>query len=203
MRSLAIGFAILVLTSFAAAQSSIHEVDFKNFTYPLSGPLLGHGSLVWLGKSASAHRKQPIHLVHGKDLTKESSFKMDGKEYAQYEGFSLQSVSFADFTGDDRDDAIVVLRYYTGGTQTTNYVYFYTFEHGKPVLLAYCHTGDRAYEGLNAVYGDHGALVFELFDPDKRQGDCCSSGLIVRRFKWRSGYFQPFGAVERRSLKEK
>lgn len=202
MRSLTIGFAVLILTSFAAAQPSVNKVDFANFTFPLNGPLLGHGSLVWLGKPTSAHQRQPIHLVDGKDLTKESSFKMDGKEYAQYEGFTLQSVSFADLTGDGRDDAIVVLRYNTGGTQTTNYVYFYTFELERLVLLAYCHTGDRAYEGLNAVYGDHGVLVFELFDPDKRQGDCCSSGVIVQRFKWRAGHFQPFGAVDRRPFKE-
>lgn len=134
MRSLNIALAISILASVAAAQSSIQKVDFKNFTYPLSDPLLEHDSLVWLGKSTSAHRRQPIHLVNGKDLSKLSSFKMDGKEYAQYGGFTLQSVSFADLTGGDKEDAIVVLRYNTGGTQTTNYVYFYKFEDGKPVF---------------------------------------------------------------------
>jgi hypothetical protein len=63
---------------------------------------------------------------------------MDGKEYNQYAGFTLESVSYADLTGDGKDEAIVVLKYATGGTQTTNYVYVYTLEQG-PKLLAYCH----------------------------------------------------------------
>jgi len=31
-------------------------------------------------------KREPIPLVNGSDLTKSSSFVMDGKEYAQYEG---------------------------------------------------------------------------------------------------------------------
>jgi hypothetical protein len=38
----------LVLCSRLAAQENIRQVDFKNFTYPLSGRLLGHSSLEWL-----------------------------------------------------------------------------------------------------------------------------------------------------------
>jgi hypothetical protein len=196
-RSLTMLVATLILTGSASAQQSIHQVDFGHFVYPLSGPLLGHHGLVWLDPSRS---QREIRLVAGSDLKKISSFVMDGKEYAQYEGFKLDSVKFADLTGDARDEAIVVLRYLTGGTQTSNYVYVYTFEDGHPKLLAYCHTGDRAYSGLYGVNGSGGTLVFELFDPDQAWGNCCSSGVIVRRFRWKGDRFEPIGVPEHRAI---
>jgi len=197
MGSLTMLVATLILTGSAAAQQSIHQVDFGNFVYPLSGPLLGHHGLVWLDPSQS---RREIRLVAGSDLKKTSSFVMDGREYVQYEGFKLDFVKFADLTGDGRDEAIVVLRYLSGGSQTSNYVYVYTFEDGHPKLLAYCHTGDRAYSGLYGVNGRGGTLVFELFDADHRSGDCCSSGVIVRRFKWQGNRFEPIGVPEHRAI---
>jgi hypothetical protein len=121
---------------------------------------------------------------------------MDGREYAQYSGFSLQSVEFADLTADGKEDAIVVLLYQTGGTQNTHYVYIYSFIAGKPSLLAYCHTGGRADFGLYKVYGERGKLVFELLDPEKNSGDCCSSGFVRLRYRWHDGRFEGFGAHE-------
>jgi hypothetical protein len=168
MRSLVLGVLILVSSGLGDAQKSIRQVDFKNFTYPLSGTLLGHDRLQWLDMPREGHsNRKPIHLVNGDDLTKASSFVMDGHEYTQWEGFTLQSVEFADVTGEGKEDAIVVLEYFTGGTQKTHYVYIYSFDDGKPKLLEYCHTGDRGDNGLYKVYGDRGALVFELLDPKK------------------------------------
>lgn len=175
-------FAVLILASSGRAESphTIREVDFRNFTYPLSGSLLGHDRLRWLPPEAKSPRK-PIHLVNGEALTKSSSFVMDGHEYTQWEGFTLQSVTFADLTGDGQEQAIVVLHYLSGGTQQTDYVYIYSFTGAKPRLLGYFHTGDRADSGLRKVFGDHGKLVVELLDPMKRSGDCCSSGIVRTR----------------------
>jgi len=197
MRSLVSVIVFCVSFGLAAAQNGIRQVDFKNFSYPLSGPLLGHGELKWLGNPKDGYSKRkPFHLVNGEDLTKSSSFFMDGREYTQYAGFSLQSVEFADVTGDGKEDAIVVLLYRTVGTQNTHYVYIYSFIEGKPNLLAYCHTGDRAHSGLYKVYGERGKLVFELLDPEKMLGDCCSSGFVRFRYRWHDGRFQEFGAHE-------
>ena len=49
MRSLVLGILACVFTASAFAQANIRQVDFKNFTYPLKGPLLGHGAMSWLG----------------------------------------------------------------------------------------------------------------------------------------------------------
>jgi hypothetical protein len=203
MRPLVIGVLILVSYGFADAQKSIRQVDFKNFTYQLSGTLLGHDSLQWLDMPTEAHpKRKPIHLVNGDNLTKASSFVMDGHEYTQWEGFTLQSVEFADVTGEGKEDAIVVLKYLSGGTQKTHYVYIYSFDDGKPKLLAYFHSGDRAYSGLYKVYGENGKLVVELLDPEKRSGACCSSGFVRTRYKWRNGRFEAFGAPESVMLQE-
>src|SRR5579862_3268071 len=133
MRPLALGLLLCLGCGFATAQNSIREVDFKNFTYPLRGILLGHDQLQWLYKATGANSKRnAIHLVRGDDLTKSSSFVMEGREYTQWEGFTLESVQFADVTGDGQEDAIVVLHYRSGGTQQTDYVYIYSFAAGKP-----------------------------------------------------------------------
>jgi hypothetical protein len=197
MRAFVLGVLIFGFSGLAYAQTSIHQVDFKNFTYPLCGPLLGHGELKWLGdpKEGYSNRK-PIHLVNGEDVTESSSFVADGQKYSQYQGFTLESVEFAEVTDDGKEDAIVVLLYHTGGTQTTNYVYIYSFADGKPKLLAYCHTGSRANSGLYKVYGEHGKLVFELSDPKRMLGNCCSSGFVKTRYQWLSGRFEVSGARE-------
>jgi hypothetical protein len=118
----------------------------------------------------------------------------------RYAGFTLESEEFADLTGDGQDEAIIILRYYTGGTQTTNYVYIYTLEGHKPKLLAYCHSGSRAAFGLYGVYGKDGYLVFELLDPRKAEGDCCSSGILISRYRWRDDRFELVGPIKRRNL---
>ncbi|HTR25519.1 MAG TPA: hypothetical protein VMI10_16170 [Terriglobales bacterium] len=203
MRSLLIGILSLVSFGFLDAQEDIRQVDFKNFTYPLSGTLLGHDRLHWLNMQRGAHsNRKPIHLVNGDDLTKLSSLVKDGHEYIQWGGFTLQSVEFADVTGEGKEDAIVVLKCFTGGTQKTHYVYIYSFHEGKPKLLACFHSGDRAWSGLRKVYGENGKLVVELFDPEKRSGDCCSSGIVRTRYKWHKGHFEAFGAPETVALQE-
>jgi len=98
----------------------------------------------------------------------------------------------------------VVLRYDTGGTQYSHYVYLYSLKAGKPKLPAYFHTGDRAASGLYRVYGKNGNLVVELFDPNKRSGDCCSTGFVRTSYRWHEREFdavgaQAFGTVRERS----
>jgi hypothetical protein len=183
----------LIFCGLAYAQEGIRQVDFKNFTYPLSGPLLGHSDLRWLGDPKDGYSQlKPIHLVKGEELTKDSSYG----DYAVLQGFTLQSVQFTELTGNGKEDAIVVLLYQTGGTQSTHYVYIYSFDSGKPKLLAYCYTGDRAYSGLYKVYGGHATLVFELLDFRKNQGDCCSSQFIRTRYRWDGSRFVRFGVPE-------
>ena len=173
VRTFAIAALLLLSVGFVDGQKTIRQVDFKNFSYPRTGPLLGHERLMWLDLSA----KTLIRLHDGKDSS----------------GFTLASVTFADVTGDAKEEAIVVLHYDTGGTQQTDYIYIYSLDSGQPKLLAYCYTGDRAYSGLYKVYGRSGKLIVDLFDPSKQSGDCCSSGFVQTKYAWLNGRFMQVG----------
>jgi hypothetical protein len=197
MRPFMLATLVCLCTPPLAAQTSIRQVDFKNFSYPLKDHLLGHGELQWLSAQVAGGPKlRSIQLTDGKNLKKVSSFQMDGREYSQYEGFTLQEVKYADLTGSGKEDAIVVLLYQSGGTQTTHYVYIYSLADGKPKLLAYCHTGSRADFGLYKIYGEHGNLIFELLAPGKSKGDCCSSGFVRTRYRWDGRRFEAVGRHE-------
>ena len=71
------------------------------------------------------YQKTTARLANGSQLTKISSAMVDGKKHGEYEGFMFQFVSYGDFMGDGNEEAIIVLIYLTGGTQTTHYVYIY------------------------------------------------------------------------------
>lgn len=177
--------AMIVFFAVGLPAQTIRQVDFKNFTYPMSGPRFGHDHLKWLDPSQPGH----IQLVNGSD-------------HAASPTFTFESVKYADVTGDGNDDAIVVLTFHSGGTQTSDYIYIYVFTDGKPKLLAYCYTGDRAYSGLYNVYGQHSMLVVELLDPRKRSADCCSSGFVRTRYRWNGQRFDAVGTRELGEIKQ-
>jgi hypothetical protein len=192
MRLLALGLLLCVSAGTVPAQSSIRQIDFRNFTYPLRGPLLGHSAMSWLGDLKNGYsNRPPIRLIGGADLSSE-----DGS------GFTFDSVQYADLTGDEKQDAIVTLTYHTGGTQTTNYIYIYSLDKSdNPKLLDYCFTGDRAYSGLYKVHSENGELIFDLLDADQRSGDCCSSGFVETRYRWDGRRFVRIGPVTRGAVK--
>jgi hypothetical protein len=177
---------ILASSGFLRAQKTIRQVDFKNFSYPLSSHMLSHARLQWLDTSPGSIKPQGIRLINGKDVS----------------GFTLQSVAYADVTGGSKEDAIVVMRYDGGNTQNTHYVYIYSMAGGHPKLLAYCHTGGGTNLGLHKAYGEHGLLVIEMLGRQNIPGNCCTSGFVRMRYQWRDGGFQISGAPEHGTFKQ-
>ncbi len=47
--------------------------------------------------------------------------------------------------------------------------------------------------GLRQFAIDSGDLVLIVEDPDKRMGDCCSTGTITYRYRWGAGSFHQIG----------
>jgi hypothetical protein len=118
MRALVLGILILTSWGWAYAQASIRQIDFKNFTYPLSGPTLTHDQLKW------------------PDPSKAGNFKLiNGRHIAEPLEFTLKFVKLVDVTGHGDNDAIVVIHLDTGDTQEADYIYIYGFDAGKPKLL--------------------------------------------------------------------
>lgn len=106
---------------------------------------------------------------------------------------TLDSVDYGAPTGIKSTVAAVALTYHSGGTANWQYVYVLAFESGKPRLLAWLRTGSRADQGLREASITGGDLLLVVNDPDKRQGDCCSAGSIITRYRWLGSSFSAIG----------
>jgi hypothetical protein len=184
------------LCMFAVAPfHGIRQVDFTNFTYPWCETDSWPDHLEWLDPS----ERNRVRLVNGRWAQPQDRIATSTSFKLPFSGLTFDEVLYGDLTGDAQEEAVVVLRFDSGGTQYYYYVYIYSLESGHPKLLGYFHTGDRASQGLYRVYAQRGSLVVELYDPDKRQGDCCSSGFLRTRHRWRGGIFDTLGRTERGS----
>ena len=182
---------LILSTSGVVAGQGLQRFDFKNYSYPWVGPPNGSDRLEWLDLSES----KTVRLGDGR-WTDPVETEERAKYNLPFAGLTLESVTIGDLTRQGRDDAIVVLRYDTGGTQFSYLVYVYTSTASGPKLLAYFHAGDRSASGLYQVYAQNKELVVELYDPSKQTGDCCSSGFIRTRYRWRKNKFEVIGKKE-------
>jgi hypothetical protein len=184
---LVFGFAgILTLCAVPCANAgsqALHKIDFKNLSYVWQEPDTWPDHLEWLGASG-----REVHLVNGRWSR--------GDEGPLFAGLTLESVEYGDLTGDQKDEAVVVLRYDSGGTQYHYYVYVFTAESGRVKLLACFRSGDRSASGLYQVAIEEGTLVVELYDPEGQQGSCCSTRIRRTRYKWTKHRFDVSGRVE-------
>lgn len=162
----------------------LHTLDFKNFEYPWVEPDGWPDHLQWM----SLGLKQHVRLIGGRWDERD-----ENERGLQFSGLSLEEVQYARLSSDRADDAIVVLRYDTGGTQNHYWIYIYGAQEDKPKLLGFLHTGDRAAHGLYQVYVKDRVLNVELFDPKFAEGDCCSTRFLDYRFRWNGKGFEAVG----------
>ena len=92
---------------------------------------------------------------------------------------------------------MVALSYHTGGTAYWHYVYAFSLASGNPKLLGWFQMGSRADFGLYRIMVTNGEFTLDLFDPEKREGDCCSAGFVRTRYLWKSGKFTQAGPPKR------
>jgi hypothetical protein len=112
---------------------------------------------------------------------------------------SLANVSYADLTGDGKEEAIV--------TVTTNFdpngavacIFVYTSRSGEPQLLWSHETGDRANGGLRSLRVEGFDLVVEQYDIkfDWSKGSyeegtarCCPKRFIRSTYRWDGEHFE-------------
>jgi len=119
--------------------SPIRKVDFKNFTYP------------------GAEDYPGFKLKNG-----EKSYK-----HLEEDGIYLGKIEYADVTGDEEEDAILLIGIQTGGSAIPTLIYIYTLKNEKPKLLWAFMTGDRADGGLKDIYAKNNELIIELFGDSK------------------------------------
>jgi hypothetical protein len=189
-----LGLLILGLTIVSGgghnAYKTIRDVDFKNFTFSWDRNTGWASELTWLDPSVEAD----VRLVNGRWRMPDEEPPLEHKPPRPFAGLVLEQIRYEHVTPDQREQAIVVLRLDSGGTQYSYYVFVYALRSRKPVLLAWFHSGDRSYFGLSRVYVRGGELVVELFDPEKRIGDCCSEGIVRRTYCWKEDRFVEVGS---------
>lgn len=189
-----ISFQLLLFALFLSCLKSwslsppedIRSVDFKNFSYPWIRPNRWPDHLQWM----SLRLKDSIRLTNGRWDERDERERADNVSFS---GLTLEGVEFAMLSRERSEDAIVVLRYDSGGTQYHYWVYIYASVNGKPKLLGFFHAGDRAANGLYRVFGKNQALNVLLFDPKFQMGDCCSSGYLHYQFRWNGRGFEAKG----------
>jgi hypothetical protein len=144
----------------AEVPAEFKEVDFRNFTYPLS--------------------------VDGKRVRlREGEF-----EYEHREGgagwVSFKDVTFVDLDGDGKREAVVRLSLVSCGVSCDGgsaLFYFYTIKNGRPALLTEITTGSLAYEcGLKSFALNGGKLTVEVFRECRHRGGALFSGQISGKF---------------------
>jgi hypothetical protein len=163
---------------------------FANYTYP--------AEMISASDGPSFHQKS-IRLQKG---IFEPMFDKNG--FIERTGAYLKSVSYADLTGDRKEEAIVTL----GNICDCSAVFFgvHIFDiRPQPRLLWSFVTGDRAVGGLRHVYGSKGDLVVELYGigsgpdvfPKDYQGAwCCTDDYTRRRYRWNGKRFIQHGKAQ-------
>ena len=181
--------SVLLLELFAfriiaLGAPSIRDVDFKNFGYPFIRDELDSVpvKLRWMAGAGA----KVVSLSDGR-----YRFPCDDSPCPL---LTMDQIDFVKINGLPETSALVVATYHTGGTATWQYIYVITLRSGKPVVTSWLETGSRAYMGLRHAKADRGDLVLTVNDPEKRMGDCCSSGAITYRYRWDGDSFRQIGA---------
>lgn len=177
--------------------SPLGQFDFKNFTYPLprgwqnpdqSDITLINGHII------------PVSLAIDEEMSDEEKIERRAQRRI---GMSYVATKYLDMTGDDQDEAIVILKVETTGAAIPQFAYIYEWKDEKPELLWYFRTGDRADGGLKDIRFENGELVVELYGQDrfllgevetgKITGDeeqlCCPIFFTRTSYKWNGSNF--------------
>lgn len=174
-----------------APDSPIHRIDFANFTFPKLP-----------SKKCNA---QSIRLHDGRYDAPEDRVPRKLPSVDCW-SVSLGSVKYGDVTGDDEEEAIVMLYAELGGTEGSQDVFIYGLDHGRPRLLWKFVTGDRADGGPRRIYAENAELVIELYGVGsaigkklygtEEVGACCPKHFTRTRYRWVGGHFQQIGKQE-------
>ena len=179
--------ALGVGTLYSQPRPEVRNIDFRNFTFPFPEAdfLTAPGSITWMETNV----KTSVTLVNGRH-----DFDTNGPSRGP--SVTLDEVRYGYLTMSGQLDAMVVLSYHTGGTAYWQYVYAFSLASGNPKLLGWFQTGSRAAFGLYRLMVTNGEFSVALFDPEKREGDCCSTGFVRTRYLWKSGKFTQAGPPE-------
>lgn len=165
---LALVFLTIALTCVDGfAQTGIHAVDFRNFTFE---------------PYCAGEESDKITVVNG-EYSKET--QMDGWIDRIY--FSLLKTVYGDLNSDGKDEAVILTVCNTGGTGNFTEGFIYSYKAGKPSLIARIPGGDRAYGGLHDAGIAGGILTVNSYDVGEMGGACCPEFTVATKYKLTAG----------------
>lgn len=161
--------------------SAIRDVDFRNFTFP------------WYPSDyAPPHGRRETIL-------RNAAMKVDGDKNTDRVWIRLANVSYADLTGDGREEAIVTLVANFDPNGSVACTFIFMIEKDKPKLLWSKETGDRANGGLRSIRVIDGSIVMEQYEIefDWSKGSyeagaslCCPKRFVRSTYRWNGRVFE-------------
>ncbi len=186
-----LNFPELYEPQIAVPDSAIRQIDFANFTYP-SKPIYSDGAKTFTlkdGEFKGRNRNPGLPAPFGVPYP-----------------LTLVAVVYGDVTGDEEEDAVVIINEKTAGTDCPDYGYVYRIEDNHARLIWSFAMGARADGGLRKIFAEDGELVIELYGKGARveeqlygtddSGACCPRFITRTRYQWRNGKFRRNGESE-------
>jgi hypothetical protein len=164
--------ALIIFASVPVCNAQIRNMDWKNFTYP------------WYPADARPpYSARKITLVNGEFVV-----YADSKRKIENLSISFDNVSYAELTGDGREEAIV----YISGTETfnsfTGCIFVYTMSRGRLRLLWKHQTGDRGMGGLKDLKVVNRELVVEQYEDNRCMA--CTDHWRRTLYRWNGRRFR-------------
>lgn len=171
------GFAIP-----ARAQTDIHKLDFKNFTYKLS--------------CGGADKVSPVTVKNGEYSGIKDS--IDVGDFNVY--LKITDVIYGDINGDRKDEAIVLYSCGSGASYVYIWGLIFGVKNNKPFLLAELEGGNKGDGGFHAVKIAKNLLVVERYQLPTAGSPCCPAFIETTKYKLKGAKLVQVGKQTSRKI---
>jgi len=158
-------FLVCCITSSSLAQTDVHKIDFKNFTYRLS--------------CGDADTASSVTVRNGEYSGVKNS--IPGGNDTVY--LKITEVLFGDINGDGKDEAIVLYMCGSGAS----YAYFqgliFSVKNNRPRLLTEITGGNKGDGGFEKVYINKGLLIVRRYQLPPASSACCPAFIETTKYK--------------------
>ncbi len=165
MKKLLFLVGLFIFAVPATAQSSVQEVDFKNFTYNLS--------------CGSADKSSFLTVKNGLFDGLKNSFEVGEVEVH----LKIYEIKFQDLDGDNKDEAVVLYACGSGAS----YVYFrgliFKMKNQKPTLLTEIEGGNKGDGGFHKIHFSGSQLIVERYQLPPAGSACCPKFIETAKYK--------------------
>ncbi len=151
---------------------NVRRIDFQNFTHPY---------IPTKYKEYFGNRKNLV--------VKNNQISSNSNDEADQFDLAVDVNSYIDLTGDNIEEAVLVLSILLPNRAMPSCLFVYTIDNSKPKLLWSYESGKWDVKGFKDVYIDNNNLVIEEFNGEDSP-ICCPKSFYKTAFKWDGNSFQ-------------